>query len=87
MPSELLKCRVCGLLQASPPWGDDDATPSFEICDCCGVEFGYEDTTRASVARYRESWLKAGARWQSPRMRPESWNVYRQLEDIPLEWR
>jgi hypothetical protein len=50
-------CRVCGRGQASPPWGDDGATPSFEICDRCGTEFGYEDATPLGVARKREEWL------------------------------
>jgi hypothetical protein len=33
---------VCGLEQGELPWGADGATPSFAICDCCGVEFGLE---------------------------------------------
>jgi hypothetical protein len=51
------------------------------------VEFGYEDATLTSVVRYRESWVKAGAKWQSPRMRPELWDLERQMRDIPLKWR
>lgn len=51
------RCRVCGLAQATPPWGSDGATPTFEICDGCGTEFGYEDATPLGVARKRAAWL------------------------------
>jgi len=56
-------CRVCGYAPADPPWGVDGSTPSFEICPCCGVEFGYEDATPGGVRRYRELWLSTGGRW------------------------
>jgi hypothetical protein len=36
-------CRVCGLEQDFQPWGKDGKTPAFEICGCCGVDFGYQD--------------------------------------------
>lgn len=36
-------CRVCGLDQGFKPWGEDDQTPTFDLCNCCGVQFGYED--------------------------------------------
>lgn len=87
MPNEKLVCRVCGLVQAEPPWGEDEATPSFDICDCCGVEFGYEDATRPAVVRYRAAWIKAGARWHNPRMRPAAWDLDRQLTNVPARWR
>ena len=32
-------------------------TPSFGICDCCGVEFGYEDATPEAAGACRRSWL------------------------------
>ena len=36
-----LACRVCGKVQDDPTWGEDGKTPTFDICDCCGVQFGY----------------------------------------------
>lgn len=50
-------CQICGFLQLSPPWGDDGNTPLFDICNCCGVEFGYENTTIQTIKQYREQWL------------------------------
>lgn len=58
---ERWRCRVCGLRQGSPPWGEDGKTPSFEICDCCGVEFGYEDASPKAAEAYRQAWLARGA--------------------------
>lgn len=54
-------CRVCGLKQEDAPWVKHGDTPSFEICDCCGVEFGYEDRINKSIQKYRENWLNNGA--------------------------
>lgn len=36
-------CRVCGLYIEDEPWGKDGSCPTYEICSCCGVEFGNED--------------------------------------------
>jgi hypothetical protein len=84
MPSSSeMHCRVCGLLQPEPPWGSGGKTPSFDICDCCGVEFGYEDATPAAVARYRAEWLGQGAPWFAPESRPKDWNVDEQLKSVP----
>lgn len=87
MPDDRFRCRVCGLLQADPPWGDDDRTPNFGICDCCGTEFGHEDCLRAGVLRKRAAWLAAGAVWFSPRGKPPGWSPETQLDRIPPAYR
>jgi hypothetical protein len=79
-------CRVCGLDQLEPQWGEDGKTPTFNICVCCGVEFGYEDATLAAIRAYREKWLSTGAAWQSPKHKPKDWNLEEQLENIPPEY-
>jgi len=56
-------CRVCGLRQESKVWGEDGKSPTFEMCACCGVEFGYEDSNLKSIRRYRENWLAEGHKW------------------------
>lgn len=60
-------CRVCGCVLDAPPWGDDGSTASFDICPCCGVEFGYEATTLAGIGEFRREWLAGGAKWFSPK--------------------
>lgn len=55
-------CRVCGYESDVPPWGED-GLPLFDICPCCGVEWGYEDALPAGVKQYRENWISRGAPW------------------------
>jgi hypothetical protein len=82
-----LHCRVCGLEQSAPPWGADGTSPTFEICPCCGTEFGYEDGLPDAVTRARELWLKNGAAWFEPNARPPDWNVDAQLLHVPAKYR
>jgi hypothetical protein len=80
-------CRVCGLLNEVPPWGADGKTPAFEICVCCGVEYGYEDWTVEGTKKYRQAWLGSGASWNMPRFKPNGWNLEEQLANIPPQFR
>jgi hypothetical protein len=82
-----MSCRVCGLLQGDPPWGEDGSSPTFNICPCCGVEFGYEDSLVKGVHLYREAWLKKGAPWQKPKNRPQDWDLEAQLSQVPGEFK
>lgn len=53
-------CRICGYFDETIfPWGDDGKTPTFEICPCCNVEFGYEDIQISSIVKYREKWMNS----------------------------
>lgn len=61
--AHLRYCRVCGLRPEVPPWGEDGASPAFDNCACCGVQFGYEDLTPDSVQGYRQLWVSSGSRW------------------------
>ena len=49
MIDRLLKnnfCPICGYpLDNYNLWGDDGKTPTYDICPCCGVEWGNEDYT------------------------------------------
>ena len=83
MANDLLRCRVCGLPQKEPPWGEDGNTPNFEICPCCGTEFGYEDTTLSGVLRARDRWISGGAVWFSSKLRPPEWDLEDQLIHVP----
>ncbi len=83
MPSEKNYCRVCGFFfSESLPWGDDGCSPSFDICPCCGVEFGYEDATPVGVIRYRDKWLESGGEFYDADQRPSNWNLDSQLASI-----
>ena len=54
-------CLVCGFYQECLPWGKDGETPTFDICDCCGVQFGYEDCNVFYVKKFRVEWVKKGS--------------------------
>jgi len=84
MPSDNnFHCRVCGYLPEMPPWGGDGQSPTYEICPCCGVEYGYEDSTVSSVKKYRDEWADAGYKWQDVNAKPKFWNLEDQLKRIP----
>jgi hypothetical protein len=82
--NELYVCRVCGLQQDELPWGEDGNTPSFNICDCCGTEFGYHDATLTAIKNTRSKWIAQGTKWFNPKAKPEIWVLKEQLQKIPL---
>lgn len=79
-------CRVCGFKQETLPWGENQKTPSFTICDCCGVEFGYEDITTSSIKAYRKKWLDEGAKWFKSQKKPKDWTLNEQLQQISQKY-
>ena len=48
-------CPVCGFLLKFEPY--EDGLCSFEICYCCGSQFGYDDSCNTEVA-LKERWGK-----------------------------
>jgi hypothetical protein len=79
-------CRVCGLFNDNPPWGEDGNSPTYEICPCCGVEFGYEDITIDSTKDYRNHWINEGVKWFSAKEKPLNWDMSEQFKNIPIEY-
>ena len=69
---ETYSCPVCGSPGfLEPPW-DANGCASFDICDSCGIQFGYNDARRDVQdriwARWRELWLANGKKplWPKP---------------------
>ncbi|TWV06061.1 hypothetical protein FQ707_14610 [Bacteroidaceae bacterium HV4-6-C5C] len=79
-------CRVCGLYITTKPWGNDGQNPTFEICPCCGVEFGNEDYSLDSIRNFRKEWLGKGAPWFDPKQKPLNWKLEDQLQSIPDDY-
>jgi hypothetical protein len=80
---EAYVCPICGYngLKEDPgpapeKWG------TFEICPCCGWEFGYDNP--AQIIQYRRRWLAQGAEWFYPKAKPLHWSVTEQLARIGL---
>lgn len=85
---ELYHCRVCGLKQSEKQWGDDGNTPSYNICSCCGVEFGNEDFYLDDLREYRDEWLNTKkGKWFKPKKIPENWSLEEQLRQIPEKYK
>lgn len=80
-------CRICGLYIEDKPWGEDGNCPTYEICPCCGVEFGNEDYTINSIIRYRKEWIENGAVWNDLRKKPKLWNLENQIKNIPNKFK
>ena len=80
-------CRICGNLGDHPVWGSDGKSPGFNICNCCGVECGYEDCNMQAIHAYRAEWLKKGGDWWDPKRRPHNWSLEEQMKNIPEQYR
>jgi len=57
-------CPVCGKATNNIEWRpyNEDGNPTYDICDCCFFEFGYDDggdepPHDISWKNYREKWL------------------------------
>lgn len=68
-------CPVCGYRLQFPP-------SDYNICSCCGTEFGYDDGC-LSHEELRAEWLRAGVAWWSPvESAPEGWDPYTQVSNL-----
>jgi hypothetical protein len=79
-------CRVCGLDVGETLW-DEFGAPQYVICQCCGMESGIGDDNLPQVREVRGYWVASGAQWDEPQCTPEQWDVLRQLQNIPPQWR
>lgn len=74
-------CPVCGYSGAAAYGRDFE---SWDICQCCGVEFGYGDAGR-SHSLLTQSWKDRGCPWYSKRLTPaEGWDAMEQLKAAGL---
>ena len=76
-------CPVCGYDKLAEEPYDQDGNPSYEICNCCGFEFGFDDESEGnSFESYRQKWIDDGVKWFSDKAKPEAWDLKKQLENI-----
>jgi len=79
-------CPVCGYPNLDEPaWDPNTGIPSFNICPSCGCEFGYNDATPQARENHLKNWVKQGAPWFRPELKPHSWNLKKQLEHIGVD--
>ena len=88
MLNKFTTCRICGhKYDDFYPWGKDGKTASFEICDCCGVTFGYEDATKKAAIEFRKIWIDNGAKWHNCSVQPKGWSFEKSLREVPSEFK
>lgn len=76
-------CLVCGYNELTELPYDVTGNPSYEICSCCGYEFGFDDHSLNMIFEdYRRQWIVEGAQWFSPNQKPLHWNLKDQLKNI-----
>ena len=76
-------CPVCGFPGLYEAAYDKAGASSFEICPCCGIEFGYEDARR-SHEELRQKWIAEGMKWHFGSV-PSNWNPITQLVKAGFE--
>lgn len=74
-----------------PPWGDHGqppyesryGMPSYEVCACCGFEFGNDDNPGTAEGidfkTYLKDWIEHGCQWFDKQKKPEGWQLDAQL--------
>lgn len=67
-------CLVCGY------GGDQEFSPSdYQICGCCGTEFGYDDRV-LTHQELRLEWIRMGFPWfDLDEPKPYAWDPLQQL--------
>ena len=77
-------CPVCGFAGLYAPPYDEMGCASFDICPCCGTEFGYDDS-KTSHSELRRRWIGAGALWSNRTVNaPPAWDAIRQMRSAGL---
>ncbi|HET8688926.1 MAG TPA: hypothetical protein VFM18_20140 [Methanosarcina sp.] len=80
-------CPVCGYPELSePPYDQNTNSPSFDICPCCGCEYGYDDATPKARDNFLKKWVSRGSPWFHPELMPPQWNVKKQLQSIGIDY-
>lgn len=76
-------CPVCGYDKLIEKPYNSYGCASFEICSCCGFEFGFDDVDQGfTFEEYRNKWVTQQFPWFSPQEKPENWNLLEQLKNI-----
>ncbi|MEI9894419.1 MAG: hypothetical protein WDN28_11190 [Chthoniobacter sp.] len=80
-------CPVCGWPELHESPRSASGAASFELCPCCGFEFGFDDDDHGlSYDEARARWIAGGMKWWSPsRLAPAGWNASEQLARVRLK--
>ena len=84
--NKVFHCPACGFPLDFEPWVND--SPLDEICPCCGIQFGYDDSAGGDLQRrsdvyeqWRRQWIAKGMPWYSRGTEvPRDWNPTKQIQ-------
>src|SRR3990167_3593913 len=67
-----------------PPYSQWFGPGSYDICPCCGFEYGFDDEPGGSAEphtfdTYFQEWFKGGCNWFTPAIKPSGWSIDAQL--------
>ncbi len=66
-----------------PPYSQHLGEPSYQVCTCCGFEFGNDDDPGTALPvgfeECREEWIRGGCQWFDLSKKPNDWNLNSQL--------
>lgn len=77
-------CLVCGYPDLEHAPRGREGGGSFEICPCCGYQYGVDDDDRqVTPEAWRAGWVKEGMLWWSRGIAaPEGWDARAQLRTV-----
>ena len=77
-------CLICGFNKLREAPFDKYSCGSYEICHCCGCEFGYDimHLDNEKLVKLRESWINNGMIFKTKEKIPLDWNANEQIKNL-----
>ncbi|WEA37527.1 hypothetical protein [Lysinibacillus fusiformis] len=76
-------CPVCGFEELEKQPYNEFSNPSFEICGCCGFQFGFDDMSETiSYEVFRNNWIENNCEWFNEDKKPQNGDYRDQLKNI-----
>lgn len=76
-------CPVCGYDKLAEVPYDQYGYPSYEICPCCGFEYGFDDSSEGKTfEEYRNEWIKNGYPFYDNEVLPKNWSEVDMLKQL-----
>ena len=75
MSQQISHCPICGNGPFLVPYQSiAEIRESFDICSCCGCEYGYDDNLQHYM-----NWVSNGCKWFTPEEQPQGWSLDSQV--------
>lgn len=84
-PYQQMPAISADIYKLQPPYSQYWGMGSYEVCPCCGFEFGADDegidqNSNSSFQDYLRFWMiEEKAQWFVPELKPINWDLMEQL--------